>query len=204
MTKQEFLNKLSEELGNLTESDRNEYLDYFSELIDDKIEAGADEETAVEELGDIEETAEKILKNIPVEPDSDVTYTEEHKIIDCTNRYKMDDGRYNFTIKIPAGTKLKDVLIEITKDYKGTPLFCTNLSYLDASEDNNASVKPDYNYNGGNYSYNGSDYYELITDKLSENGMGIRLYIKHEDKYFMATDTAIKSTTKGNGYWLGE
>lgn len=204
MTKKEFINELSVKLGALSETDRNEYLDYFSELIDDKLETGITEEKAIKDLGKITEIAENIIKNIPVKVDPNVTYIENHSVIDCTNRFKMDDGKYNFTIKVPAGTKLKDVLIEITKDYKGTPLFCTNLSYLDASQDFEASVKPDYNYNGGNYSYNGSDYYELITEKLADNGMGIRLYFSNGEKNYMATDTALKSTVKGNGYWLGE
>lgn len=203
MLKEEFLKKLADKLHDLSETDRNEYLDDFSELIDDRMESGGAEETVIEELGDITEIAEHILQSIPVKIDSAVIYTEEHSIIDCTNRFKMDDGKYNFTIKIPAGVKLKDVLIEITKDYHGTSLFCTNLSYFDASPDWGSSVRPNYNYNGGNYSYNGSDYYEMITEKLADGGMGIRLYLKYNDKYYMATDTSIKSIVKGNGYWLG-
>ena len=204
MKKEEYLNALSEKLTDLSETDKTEYLDYYSELIDDKLDAGLTDEEAIDSLGDIEETADNILKNIPVEIDPDIIYTENHSVIDCTNRYKMDDGRYNFTIKVPSVTKLKDVLIEITGDYNGTPLFCTNLSYLDASKEYNSSVKPDYNYNGGSHSYNGSDYYELITEKMSEDGTGIRLYLTADEKHFMATDTALKSTIKGNGYWLGE
>ena len=204
MNKEEFLNELSTKLGSLSETDKNEYLDYYSELIDDKLEAGISEEKIISCFGDADGIADNILKTVPVEIDPDITYTENHSVIDCTNRYRMDDGRYNFTIKIPAGTKLKNVIIEITKDYKGTPLFCTNLSYLDASQEYNSSITPDYDYNGGNYSYNGSDYYKLITEKLSENGTGIRLYLTTDEKNYMATDTANKSTSKGNGYWLGE
>ena len=204
MNKETFLSELSEKLSSLSETDRNEYLDYYAELIDDKLEAGMSEEEALEPLGDAGAAAGAILKSIPTEIDPDIPYVENHAVIDCTNRYRMDDGRYNFTVKIPAGTKLKDVLIEVTRDYQGTPLFCTNLSYLDASEEYQATVRPDYQYNGGSYSYNGSDYYELISEKPSENGMGIRLYLTVDEKHYMATDTALKSTVKGCGHWLGE
>ena len=49
---------------------------------------------------------------------------------------------------------------------------------------------------------NGFDYYELITVPLADNGMGIRLYLRYNDNYYMATDTANGSTAVGQSYWL--
>ena len=197
------MKELSNRLSSLSETDKEEYLEDYSELIDDKLETGMTEEEIIERLGDIDAIAGSILSSIPVTIDPDIVYTENHSVIDCVNRYRMEDGQYQFTLKIPAGTGLKEVLIEITQDDNGTPLFCTNLSYLNGSEEYHAVIRPYYQYNGGNYSYQGSDYYELITEKMSENGIGIRLYLTVDDKHYMATDTALKSTVKGRGYWLG-
>ena len=47
MSKTAFINELSRKLDRLSEADRKEYLEFFSELIDDKIEEdGADEAAA--------------------------------------------------------------------------------------------------------------------------------------------------------------
>ena len=212
MRKAAYLFKLSEKLNGLSETDRNDYLEDYSELIDDRLEAGIEEETVIAELGDIEETAEAIRnevfkgsrKEIPVKTDESVTYTEDHSVIDCTNRYISDDGKYIFSIKVPEGTNLIDVMAEITSDCEGTTELCTNLSYLDSSGEWDAHIIPDNDYNGGSNSYNGSEHYLLISSRLCENGMGIRLYLEHNDRSCMATDTAPKSTVKGRGYWLGE
>ena len=40
---------------------------------------------------------------------SNVTYFENHSKLDCTNRYKMNDGKYNFTIKTPKRVSANDV-----------------------------------------------------------------------------------------------
>ena len=55
------------------------------------------------------------------------TFVENHSIIDCTNRYKMDDGRFNFTIKLPAGTDTYAVTLEVTKNDQGEKLFSDHL-----------------------------------------------------------------------------
>ena len=41
--KAEFMNDLSQKLDKLTDADREEYMSFFSELIDDKIEEGLEE-----------------------------------------------------------------------------------------------------------------------------------------------------------------
>ena len=134
MNKTEFMNDLSQKLDKLTEADREEYMSFFAELIDDKIEEGLAEASVVESLGDTEQLAEKILTSVPVELSPETEYVEDHSVIDCTNRYLDGEKVFHFTIKVPRGTNLRDVIIEITRDYSGTTLFYTNLKYLGEAE----------------------------------------------------------------------
>ena len=153
------------------------------------------EEDALDEIGDIDEIADKIILEFAVGIGEDTVCTENHSIIDCTNRYRMNDGKYDFTIKIPENTALKDVKVEVTQNYKGETLFYTTLFYLSQKNEFDSQVNFSYNYDG-------FDYYELITAPLADNGMGIRLYLKYNDNYYMATDTANGSTAVGQSYWL--
>ena len=195
MNKTEFMNDLSQKLDKLTEADREEYMSFFAELIDDKIEEGLAEASVVESLGDTEQLAEKILTSVPVELSPETEYVEDHSVIDCTNRYLDGEKVFHFTIKVPRGTNLRDVIIEITRDYSGTTLFFTNLKYLGESEPQQTSVVLERTDSM-------SDYYECITKTFDEAGTGIRLYLTTEHGNYMATDISNRSTAKGNGYWL--
>ncbi len=194
MSKEAFINELSGKLDRLSENDRKEYLEFFEELIDDKIEEdGASEAAVVSGLDSAEDIADAIIREIPIEPDGD--YTEDHSVIDCTNRYRMKDGRYNFTVKLPEDVSLNDVIIEITGDYSGTRVMCTNLFYLTDGAQAEFALRLENAYDGFNY-------YELTTGRFSDTGMGVRLYLSFKGKKYMATDTANRSAEKGNGYWL--
>ena len=197
MSKETFINDLSKKLDLLSEDDRKEYLEFFSELIDDKIEEdGGTEADAVNAMDSADSIADTIIREIPVEPDDSAPYVEDHSVIDCTNRYRMRDGRYNFTVKIPEDVSPKDVIIEITGDYSGTRRLCTNLFYLTDGADAAFSLRPDY-------ANEGSHFYELTTGQFGDTGMGVRLYLtNYKGKNYMATDTANRSTQKGSGYWL--
>lgn len=61
MNKNEFLSALEKELRGLPREDIEERLDFYSEMIDDKIEDGLSEEEAVAELGPVEKIAEQIV-----------------------------------------------------------------------------------------------------------------------------------------------
>lgn len=61
MTKIEFLSALRENLYGLPKEDIEQSLDYYSEIIEDRIEDGLTEEAAVDALGTAEEVAEQIL-----------------------------------------------------------------------------------------------------------------------------------------------
>ncbi len=65
MTKLEFLTQLESGLGVLTESDAQERLNFYSEMIDDRVEEGLSEEQAVAQIGDVNEIIASILAEIP-------------------------------------------------------------------------------------------------------------------------------------------
>ena len=125
------------------------------------------------------------------------TYTgpiEDHSVVDCVNRYKMDNGRFNFTIKLPEGTNTYDVMVKVTRDCEGTSLFSDKLFYWSVGV---------WSYDLKLiYTYDGSDYYEMITNKFVDAGIGIKLYVAYNDVSYMATDAPNGSTKEGRGYWL--
>jgi uncharacterized membrane protein len=67
MTKREFLSELKHLISELDDKDVNRYIEYYSEIIDDRIEDGALEEDAVSALGSPIVIAEQILKDNGIE-----------------------------------------------------------------------------------------------------------------------------------------
>lgn len=67
MTKSEFLNELKHLISELDSKDINKYIEYYSEIIDDRIEDGALEEDAVSALGSPILIANQILKDNGIE-----------------------------------------------------------------------------------------------------------------------------------------
>lgn len=66
MKKEQFLWELRKRLADLPYSDRKKSLDYYSEMIDDRIEDGLSEEAAVKRIGSPALIAEQILKDTPI------------------------------------------------------------------------------------------------------------------------------------------
>ena len=66
MNKQEFIKKLKEMLSNLPEKEINERIDFYSEMIDDRIEDGLTEEQAIKDIGTVEDVAKQIIDEIPL------------------------------------------------------------------------------------------------------------------------------------------
>ena len=60
MKKYKFLSMLESELCGLPEEDVKRTLDYYAEMIDDRIEDGSDEETAVGEIGSVTDISRRI------------------------------------------------------------------------------------------------------------------------------------------------
>lgn len=61
MNKQEFLSELAKSLTGLPKDDIEERIEFYSEMIDDRIEEGKTEENAVAEIGTVEEVVDQIL-----------------------------------------------------------------------------------------------------------------------------------------------
>lgn len=66
MNKEQFLIELASALSGLPEEDVEKSLEFYSEMIDDRIEDGLTEEEAVSELGTIEEIRAQIIKDTPL------------------------------------------------------------------------------------------------------------------------------------------
>ena len=68
MKKQEFLDKLKAELWALSEEEKKSSLEYYSEMIDDRMEDGLSEEEAVAAIGNLDEIVKQILSETPRPP----------------------------------------------------------------------------------------------------------------------------------------
>ena len=66
MNKEQFLIELAAALSGLPEEDVEKSLEYYSEMIDDRVEEGLSEEEAVADLGSIEEIRRQTVKATPV------------------------------------------------------------------------------------------------------------------------------------------
>lgn len=63
MNKQEFLTQLRKELSVLPQKDIEEYLTFYTEMIEDRIEEGLSEEEAVSAVGSLEEIVKQIVSD---------------------------------------------------------------------------------------------------------------------------------------------
>ena len=68
MNKSDFLNQLRERLWALSQEDAKASVDYYGEMIDDRMDEGLTEEEAVAAVGNLEEIAEEILQATPHAP----------------------------------------------------------------------------------------------------------------------------------------
>ena len=66
MSKAEFLTKLRESLNGLAPADINTSMEFYSEIIDDRMEEGLSEEDAVACLGSIDVIRYKVLEAVPI------------------------------------------------------------------------------------------------------------------------------------------
>lgn len=66
MTKQEFIAALSEGLTGLPTEELKERITFYSEMIDDRIEDGLQEEQAVAEIGNVDEIISQIIAETPI------------------------------------------------------------------------------------------------------------------------------------------
>ena len=66
MNKAQFLDELRRRLSGLPQSDLDERLLFYSEMIDDRVEDGLTEEDAVAGIGSVDEIVEQIMAEIPL------------------------------------------------------------------------------------------------------------------------------------------
>ncbi len=66
MNKEQYISKIREGIASLPETDIESSLQYYSEMIDDRIEDGMTEEEAVSEMVSVEEAVAQILRDKPV------------------------------------------------------------------------------------------------------------------------------------------
>ena len=66
MNKSDFLTELRKSLNCLPEEDIEKSVDFYAEMIDDKMEEGLTEEEAVEETGGVDEISAQIIAEIPL------------------------------------------------------------------------------------------------------------------------------------------
>lgn len=66
MTKMQFLMSLHNKLSGLPQNEIEERLNFYSEMIEDRIEEGISEEEAVAQIGTVDEIAEQIVADIPL------------------------------------------------------------------------------------------------------------------------------------------
>lgn len=66
MNKQDYLARLREGLSGLPQDDIEERLDFYSEMIDDKVEDGLTEEEALAEIGPADEVISQIIADTPL------------------------------------------------------------------------------------------------------------------------------------------
>ena len=66
MTKKEFIEELKNGLCGLPEEDIRRSIEFYSEMIDDRIEDGKTEEEAVADIGSVKDAVEQIISEIPM------------------------------------------------------------------------------------------------------------------------------------------
>ena len=66
MRKQEFIDRLRENLSGLPTAETEERLDFYEEMIEDRMEEGISEEEAVAAIGSPDKIAAQIIEEIPL------------------------------------------------------------------------------------------------------------------------------------------
>ena len=66
MTKLEFLYRLEQGLSGMPKDDVKERINFYSEMIDDRVEEGLSEEEAVREIGEVDEIVSQIINDTPL------------------------------------------------------------------------------------------------------------------------------------------
>lgn len=82
MSKEQFLQAIRKQISGLPKQDIERFLDYYAEMIDDRMEDGLSEEAAVEAMGTVDEIVEQILADATIseeKPQAENRQTENRK-----------------------------------------------------------------------------------------------------------------------------
>ena len=109
MNKQEFLNALSERLQGIPIEDREKSLEYYSEMIDDRTEDGLTEEQAVKAMGSVNDIADRIIADTPVEKILKTKVTPKRKL----SAWEITLIAVGFPIWFPIGISLISVIFTL-------------------------------------------------------------------------------------------
>lgn len=80
MTKSQFLDRIKAGIASLPQGDKEKYLEYYSEMVDDRMEEGMTEEGAVADIGSPSDIIAQILREAPSkakEENKEKTITEK-------------------------------------------------------------------------------------------------------------------------------
>ena len=94
MTKMQFLMALHDALSGLPRDEIEERLNFYTEMIEDRIEEGLSEEQAVAAVGSVEEIASQIAREIPVSKAKEKTKIKpleiEHNVFNTESKSGFD------------------------------------------------------------------------------------------------------------------
>lgn len=113
MNKEHFLSELSRRLDGLNGNDLYRTLEYYAEMIDDRVEDGMSEEAAVAALGDLEAIAREIMQDAPAresakrEESDEADEPERQVFTGELRRIRLDSRDADFVVRgeeLPEGT----------------------------------------------------------------------------------------------------
>lgn len=113
MNKEQFLSELSRRLDGLNGNDLYRTLEYYAEMIDDRMEEGMSEEAAVAALGDLEAIAREIMQDAPAresakrEESDEADEPERQVFTGELRRIHLDSMDADFVVRgaeLPEGT----------------------------------------------------------------------------------------------------
>lgn len=113
MNKEQFLSELSRRLDGLNGNDLYRTLEYYAEMIDDRMEDGMSEEAAVAALGDLEAIAREIMQDAPAresakrEESDEADEPERQVFTGELRRIHLDSMDADFVVRgaeLPEGT----------------------------------------------------------------------------------------------------
>lgn len=113
MNKEHFLSELSRRLDGLNGNDLYRTLEYYAEMIDDRVEDGMSEEAAVAALGDLEAIAREIMQDAPAresakrEESNEADEPERQVFTGELRRIHLDSMDADFVVRgaeLPEGT----------------------------------------------------------------------------------------------------